>query len=97
MKIVLLDGAEITSKANVHDAFAAALDLPEYYGRNLDALHDVLTEAADEIGIIAVNVDELSENLGKWWESLKRMLADVSRERDNVRVCIDPFAAINQE
>ena len=92
MKIVLLDGNVIRSKANVHDAFAAALDLPEYYGRNLDALHDVLTDPGEDIGVIAVNVAALSENLGKWWESLCRVINDAAEEREGLRFLVDPFA-----
>lgn len=91
MKIVILDGEKISSKANVHEIFAKALDFPEYYGKNLDALHDILTEHSEEIGVIAVNVEKLSENLGKWWKSLLRLLSDVSEEKKNFSLCIDPF------
>ena len=38
-RIILLDGRTLT-----HEAIAAALHLPAYYGANLDALHDCLTE-----------------------------------------------------
>ena len=91
MKIVLLDGEKIRAKADVHAAFAEALSFPEYYGNNLDALHDMLTERGDEIGVIAVNAKMLSENLGKWWNSLIRLLSDVKEERDGFYVCVDPF------
>ena len=91
MKIILLDGEKIKSKSDVHAAFAEALSFPEYYGNNLDALHDMLTEGKDEIGVICVNVGALSENLGKWWKSLLRLLHDVSDEREGFHLCIDPF------
>ena len=91
MRIILLDGNEIKTKADVHSKFADALDLPDHYGRNLDALHDVLTESGEETGVIAVNIEIMSENLGKWWESLKRMLTDVESERERFHVCFDPF------
>ena len=91
MRIILLDGEKIRSKADVHAAFAEALTFPEYYGNNLDALHDMLTERPDEIGVIAVNVRMLSENLGKWWNSLLRLLGDVADEREHFHVCIDPL------
>ena len=47
MKRVEICGAQLTTKDTVHDAMAAALELPEWYGRNLDALHDCLTELRD--------------------------------------------------
>ncbi len=37
-----LEGAGIETRADLHEAVAAALVLPDWYGRNLDALADVL-------------------------------------------------------
>lgn len=91
MKIVLLDGEKIKTKADVHKAFSETLDFPEYYGNNLDALHDMLTEGTDEIGVIAVNTEMLSENLGKWWKSLIRLLRDVANDRESFHVSVEPF------
>ncbi|MGB8960609.1 MAG: barstar family protein [Pseudonocardiaceae bacterium] len=34
----------VTSKAEALDAIGAALSFPEWYGRNLDALHDCLAD-----------------------------------------------------
>ncbi|MFI6506270.1 barstar family protein [Streptosporangium sp. NPDC050855] len=39
-----LDGAKITTSAEAMDAIAEALDLPDHFGHNLDALYDVLTD-----------------------------------------------------
>lgn len=43
-KAFTVDLAGVRSAAKMHDALAAALPLPEHYGRNLDAFYDVLTE-----------------------------------------------------
>ena len=47
MKRVEINGARLTTEESVHEALALALELPEWYGRNLDALHDCLTELRD--------------------------------------------------
>ncbi|MCR4886133.1 MAG: barstar family protein [Clostridiales bacterium] len=47
MKRVQLSAARWLSAAQAHVALAAALDFPEYYGKNLDALHDCLTDLDD--------------------------------------------------
>ena len=40
MTTVVVDGGLMTSREAAHDLLAARLGLPEYYGRNLDALYD---------------------------------------------------------
>lgn len=46
MKRVILDGNSLTGRESLHDVLSAQLDLPEHYGRNLDAMYDCLTESA---------------------------------------------------
>ena len=41
---MILDLRGITTKEQFHDAVKEQLHLPEYYGRNLDALHDCIME-----------------------------------------------------
>ena len=40
MRTVILDGAALPDRAALHRRLAQALDLPAWYGRNLDALRD---------------------------------------------------------
>lgn len=42
-----LDAASWRSSGELHDALASALSLPGHYGRNLDALLDVLRDVAE--------------------------------------------------
>ncbi len=44
MKQVILDGSILADAAKVHDYLKEMLELPEYYGKNLDALYDCLTD-----------------------------------------------------
>jgi RNAse (barnase) inhibitor barstar len=39
-----IDGTRIRSRADFYDEVAAALSFPEWFGRNLDALHDSLSD-----------------------------------------------------
>lgn len=43
MKKIVLDGAQFTSKEKLHVILKSELQLPDYYGNNLDALWDCLT------------------------------------------------------
>ena len=54
-----LDG--ILIKKEGHDYLIEALALPDYYGKNLDALYDCLTEMECEIELI--NADEVDEDI----------------------------------
>jgi RNAse (barnase) inhibitor barstar len=52
-----LDGKMINE--NGHDYLMEALELPDYYGKNLDALYDCLCEIECEIELVnAEGVDE---------------------------------------
>ena len=43
-------------KENGHDYLADALNLPDYYGKNLDALYDCLTEIDCDIVLVNASV-----------------------------------------
>ena len=87
MTYVFLDGDKIRSNADLHSAFAASLALPEWYGGNLDALHDVLTERTDPVGIVIVNELSLHESLGRRAAGFFRLLRDLQKD-DAVRVAV---------
>lgn len=40
----VLDGSGVRTKAEMLDALAEALDFPGYFGRNLDALNDLVND-----------------------------------------------------
>ena len=40
---LIIDGSKIMSEGDFHKVVAKELDLPSWYGKNLDALWDVLT------------------------------------------------------
>ncbi len=91
MKYVFLDGNKILSNADLHRVFAETLDFPEYYGSNLDALHDCLSEVSDNICVVAVNVDLLSEHVGRRWKSFLRLMDDLTKDDPGFRFLPEPF------
>ena len=74
MKQAILDGRLIQSRQQVHASFARQLDLPAWYGANLDALHDCLTSMKDEVRVVLAHPDLLEKTLGSWLNALRRML-----------------------
>ena len=60
-----LNGNDITNREQLHDALSEALELPEWYGRSLDALYDCLTDLSVPTTIhvaLAVLRDAAEEN-----------------------------------
>lgn len=66
MKQIIIDCAAIHDRAELHDALKEALELPEWYGRNLDALHDCLTELTEETELTLKNWQLLDDILGPY-------------------------------
>ena len=91
MKIVLIDGDKIKTFSGLHNEFKKVLDFPAYYGENLDALYDVLTDIKEELGVIIVKNKLLRNNLGKKWENFILMLEELNEEKTDFYFMIAPF------
>ena len=84
MKLCILDGEKIKDREMLHDILAADLNLPAWYGRNLDALYDCLTDQQEETKIIVKNQVLLKHTMGTYASSLAQVLHRASE--DNPRV-----------
>ena len=76
MRTAYLNGKTIPDRAALHAALAAQLEFPAYYGRNLDALYDVLTERAEPVCVEIEDAPALSEALGDYYMKFLRVLED---------------------
>ena len=79
MKYVTLNCAVMVDEKSVHDTFAAALDFPAHYGRNLDALYDMLTSCG-KLELKLVNTQAIAK-LFRYGDNLMLTLKDA--EKDN--------------
>jgi len=86
MKQVIINGAAVTSMADIHRILAEELAFPEWYGKNLDALHDCLTEISEETHITLLQPEALLERLGRGYARLCRVLADSAEENPYLRI-----------
>lgn len=84
MKQITLDGNLLSDLTQVHDYLKEQLDFPEYYGKNLDALHDCLTDLSDvEITITAPDQD------GAIFQKVLRVFKAADRENDELKVIFE--------
>ena len=78
MEFIIIDGKRMTSIEETHRYLARTLRLPAYYGHNLDALHDCLTDLGRSVWIILINGDDMDAHLGDYAKSLRRVFTDAS-------------------
>lgn len=83
---LVLDGAEIKTREDVHRCFVEALHFPEWYGANLDALYDCLTDSQEDVRILLLHREILEERLGSYAEKLQRVLVDASAENSHLKI-----------
>ena len=77
MQQIVLDGKCMTSRAAAHAYLAAAFSFPDWYGRNLDALYDLLYERRrSELTVILMNGDCLRSALGDYGEEIIACFTD---------------------
>ena len=74
MKEIIINGGEIRSKEELHDTFSEQCGFPDWYGRNLDALHDCLTDIREPLLIRIENYGDLEKNLPVYARLLVRVL-----------------------
>lgn len=85
MKKITLCGTEMADMAAVHRFFAEELNFPEWYGNNLDALHDCLTDIRDEDVVIEITEKEaLSKALGVRYRRFIKALTHAAEENDHL-------------
>ena len=78
MKLVFLDMKEIREKEALHLKLQEKLTLPDYYGKNLDALHDVLTEGKPALFLIFENCSRADDGMQSYLEQVKTLCGDIA-------------------
>ena len=76
----IIDFKDVTHYLAFHDTIKQALDLPDYYGANMDALWDCLTEmvyTSKPLHIQVKNLSSLSDDAAILIEHLLDLLRDL--------------------
>ena len=84
MKTVTLDGAVLSSKEVLHQTLAQALAFPGWYGGNLDALFDCLTDLTQEV---TINLRE-ADGLTPYAQRVVRVLRAAAGENPRIHLNI---------
>ena len=82
----VLDGSSVGNRETLHRVLAAGLQFPDWYGGNLDALHDCLTEINQPTELVIRGGDALETALGSYAAAFRRVLTDSAAQNDALTI-----------
>lgn len=82
--MIVLDAANMTEKNAAHDYLKKALSLPDYYGSNLDALYDCLTE----LGVTEIQFVNL-DAAGGYFAKVLSVFREAQEDNPRLRINYD--------
>lgn len=77
-------GSQIEAMEEVHEIFIKALNLPTYYGRNFDALYDILTDTTIVPQSIEIKILEGNVLAAKFGDEVLGSLLSVLKDAQEV-------------
>ena len=100
MRKLTLDCSQISTKIGLHLQLTELLDLPEYYGNNLDALFDALGDIAEDLNIVFMEDEEgscgewvvdgsssvRSDEMDRLLKNVRRVIEDAAEENSHLHV-----------
>lgn len=81
-RVIILDGAAAADRETLHRYLREQFELPTYYGDNLDALYDGLTDIGSDTLVELKSRELFEENLGWYGRKLLRVLRDAAEENE---------------
>ena len=88
MRKINLDIEKMRSLPMLHKYLHTALALPEYYGANLDALFDCLTELAEPTELVVPRQVADEAYLGWYGQQFLQMLQDAAEENTDLKITL---------
>ena len=85
---IVLDAKRFKGRSRAHAYLKEALQLPDYYGQNLDALYDCLGEIGEETVIVVPEVIQKKESLGDYGKTMLRVFKDAAQENKMLKVVL---------
>lgn len=84
-----VDARDFKTRHEAHCALRAVLGEENYWGSNLDALHDCLTCKFEPTVIVIKNWSAAVHYLGEYADRLWHVLDDSAEENPNIQVIIE--------
>ncbi|MDP3448882.1 MAG: barstar family protein [Eubacteriales bacterium] len=87
-KRLVFNAKRMTTRALAHAHLKQRLKLPDWYGSNLDALNDCLSEIGQPTRIIVRCMPHLEQALGEYGVRLIQVLQKAAAENKNLRLTL---------
>lgn len=88
MERVVLNGARMATREKAHAHIRKRFRFPDYYGCNLDALHDCLTDVSVPTEILLRNSRPMQAKLGDYATKLLSVLAASTGENPRLSLTV---------
>lgn len=81
-----IDLRDVMTKRHFHDKVQETLPCPSYYGRNLDALYDVLTEGCGERELVFLHCRDFARDMPGYSAALRRLCGRAMEECPKLKI-----------
>lgn len=86
MKIIELDCLAISDRATFHSVLANALCFPSWYGANLDALHDCLTDICEDTCLRLLHWTKMPYSSEMFPIAVRRVMEHAAKENPHLQI-----------
>ena len=88
--LYVLNGQKMNNPKETHEYLKQRFNFPDYYGKNLDALYDLLSTFNDDgiLNIVVIQTSELFDRQPEYGEKLIQTLLDASNANYKIKVFI---------
>lgn len=85
MTVIVIDARRMKTKEAAHEYLSRKPGFPPEYGKNLDALFDVLTSLAG--CVIRIRYPKsIQKNLGEYGARLLQVMDDAAKQNENIKI-----------
>ena len=85
MKEMTLDVSNLADRGEFHALLKEALEFPQWYGENLDALYDCLTDLSEDIEVTFTGWEALTRQLGSYADRAKTAMGYAQRRNPHFK------------